>query len=99
MVNFVAEPKNRRINLRASAYEELVLRSAAAAENISLSSFILRTAMEKARDILPQSTVITLSDDDYAQFLRALEAPVKQEKLTRLFAREDVFERPIEMSA
>lgn len=87
-------PKSQRINLRASAREESLLRRAAEAEDVTLTEFILRSAVGEAERVLADRQWFVASDMQFEQFLVALDQPVRTERLATLFARESVFEKP-----
>ena len=62
-----------RIDLRTSPeIKELIVRAASAA-GVSVSAFLLGTAQERARQILSESEVITLSARDWKAFFKALD--------------------------
>ncbi len=87
-------PRSQRINLRASAREESLLRRAAEAEDATLTEFILRSAVGEAERVLADRQWFVASDMQFEQFLVALDQPVRTERLARLFARDSVFEKP-----
>lgn len=84
--------KTQRINLRASERQEAVLRRAAEATDSSLTEFVLGSAVAEAQRVLADRRWFTASDEQYAEFLRLLDAPSPTtEKFDRLFARRSRF--------
>ena len=65
--------KDRRINIRTNQSEEELLKLAAERENLTLSEFMLTTALAQAEEILsvPQPTI--LSNDDFSNLLAILD--------------------------
>ncbi len=62
-----------RIDLRTSPeIKELIVRAASTA-GMSVSAFLLGTAQERARKILAESEMITLSSRDWSAFVKALD--------------------------
>jgi len=73
-----------RIELRIAAADKSVLARAAALEHIPLTSFILRAAMPKAREIIADAEMVSLSERDTLKVLELLENPPKPtERLQR----------------
>ena len=69
--------RDDRIELRASHEEKRVLAAAAAYERMDLTSFVLRTALPAAEEIVARHERITLSARDSALVLNLLEHPPK----------------------
>jgi len=64
---------HERIDLRTSPeIKELIVRAASTA-GMSVSAFLLGTAQERARQILAESEMITLSSRDWNAFVKALD--------------------------
>lgn len=66
-----------RIELRATAEEKRLLASAAAYERLDVTSFIMRTVLPVAREIVEQGERMVLSRRDTARALKLLENPPK----------------------
>lgn len=64
-----------RIELRATSEEKRLLTKAAAQERLDLTSFILRTALPAARDVVDRAERIVLSERDSERVLALLENP------------------------
>lgn len=86
--------KNRRINLRASARQEDILRQAAQASETSLTEFVLGSAVSHAERVLADRRWFVATDAEYQAFLDLLDKPASTDKLAALFARESIFDKP-----
>ncbi|WP_136709624.1 DUF1778 domain-containing protein [Agromyces sp. H66] len=71
----IEEPgRSARLNMRISPEALELIRSAAARQQQDVTSFVLGTAMERARAILLEDQVLRLSPHAVLQLERALEA-------------------------
>ncbi|GAA1313218.1 DUF1778 domain-containing protein [Brachybacterium tyrofermentans] len=86
--------KSERINLRATEKQEHVLRRAAEAEDVTVSTFILGSAVEQAEKVLADRRWFEVTPEQFEEFVQLLDQPVKTEKLAALFARPSVFDAP-----
>ncbi len=69
----VAAPAHERIDLRTSPeIKELIVRAATTA-GMSVSAFLLGAAQERARQILAETEMISLSSRDWNAFAKALD--------------------------
>jgi uncharacterized protein (DUF1778 family) len=66
-----------RIELRATKEEKRLLATAAAYERLDVTSFIMRSALPAARDVVDRSERIVLSARDSKRVLELLENPPK----------------------
>jgi uncharacterized protein (DUF1778 family) len=64
-----------RIELRATRDEKRILAAAAAQERLDVTSFIMRTVLPAAREVLDKADRITLSARDTNRILDLLENP------------------------
>lgn len=69
--------RDDRIELRASREEKRLLAAAAAHERLELTSFILRTVLPAAREVVDRAERVVLSERDSARVLALLENPPK----------------------
>jgi len=69
--------RDDRIELRASRQQKRLLAAAAAYEQLDLTSFVLRTALPVAEEIVAQHERIVLTPRDSARILDLLEHPPK----------------------
>ncbi|MGF1640938.1 MAG: DUF1778 domain-containing protein [Rhodospirillales bacterium] len=64
-----------RIELRASKEEKRLLATAAAYERLDVTSFIMRTVLPAARNVVDRAERIVLSERDSVRVLELLETP------------------------
>ncbi len=80
--------KDTRLHIRCDQEVRQLLDKAAAYAHMSVSEFVLRNAVEKAQALVEQREAVTLTQQDFAAFLDALEAPAQPAPaLQRAFAR------------
>ncbi len=89
---FVAAPRDRRINLRTSQRQEAVLKQAARAADTSLTDFVLKTAMAEAERVLADRRWFVATPEQYEEFLDLLDKPVETPRLAALLAAPSPFE-------
>ncbi len=75
--------RSRRVELRLTDEERSIDEAAASAVGESLSDFFRRAAASRAADVLADQRRITLTEEEAARFLDALET-VDDEAVTRL---------------
>jgi uncharacterized protein (DUF1778 family) len=66
-------PKSDRIEARLSSEERARILRAAGFQGLSMSSFIVAAAVEKADEIISEHTVTRVSPDYFDQLLEALD--------------------------
>ncbi|MBI5781865.1 MAG: DUF1778 domain-containing protein [Rhodocyclales bacterium] len=80
--------KDTRLHIRCDQEVRRLLDKAAAYTHMSVSEFVLRNALERAQSVVQAYEVITLSQEDFAAFLDALDTPAQANPaLQRAFAR------------
>lgn len=80
--------KDTRLHIRCDQESRRLLDKAAAYAHMSVSEFVLRNAVEEAQSVVQAHEAITLSQDDFAAFLDALNTPsTANPALQRAFAR------------
>ena len=80
--------KDTRLHIRCDQDMRRLLDKAAAYAHMSVSEFVLRHAVEQAQSVVQAHEAITLSQDDFAAFLDALDTPHQANPaLQRAFAR------------
>ena len=77
MSSTLRSPKSRRINLRASADQEQLLRTVARQKGQTMTEFIVGSACEVAERELADQTEFSLSPEKWRAFVEALEKPAK----------------------
>lgn len=93
-------PKNRRIEVRATARQESVLRRAAAAEDRTLTDFVLASAVDEAERVLTDRRWFAAGGAEFDEFVRLLDEPLETtEKLARLWSRPSPFGKPFTPTA
>lgn len=83
--------RDDRIELRASRQQKRLLAAAAAYERLDLTSFVLRTALPVAEQIVAQHERIVLTPRDSARILDLLEHPPKPTPALRAAAKRRKF--------
>ena len=66
-----------RIELRATKEEKRLLATAAAYERLDVTSFIMRSVLPAAREVVDRAERIVLSERDTTRVLALLESPPK----------------------
>ncbi|MCF8039254.1 MAG: DUF1778 domain-containing protein [Desulfohalobiaceae bacterium] len=66
---------NSRMSLRIPAEEKALLMRAVAIQRTSLTDFVIRTAVEQAREVINQAERVELSERDSLRVLDLLENP------------------------
>jgi uncharacterized protein (DUF1778 family) len=85
-------PRDQRINLRATTRQEAVLRRAAEATDRTLTAFVLDSAVDQAERVLADRQWFAVTDEQFAEFLRLLDAPLTlTPKFDKLFSRPSIF--------
>jgi uncharacterized protein (DUF1778 family) len=79
--------RNDRIELRASREQKRILAAAAAYERLDLTSFVMRTALPAAEEIVARHERISLTARDSARVLELLEHPPKPTAALRAAAK------------
>jgi uncharacterized protein (DUF1778 family) len=69
--------RDDRLELRATKEEKRLLAAAAAYERLDITSFIMRTALPMAREVVERNERIVLSERDTLRVLELLENPPK----------------------
>lgn len=66
-------PRDERIDLRVSSEQKSMLVRAALLAGMSVSSFMVAAAAQRARELLTEHEALTLSSRDWEAFLTALD--------------------------
>jgi uncharacterized protein (DUF1778 family) len=72
-----AATREERIELRTTKAEKRLLATAAAYERLDVTSFIMRSALPAAREVMDRAERVVLSERDSERVLRLLEKPPK----------------------
>lgn len=85
--------RSEKLDLRLTVENKQILSAAAAAEHRSLSDFVLRSALERANETLPDRQFFGLDSAQWTAFMEALDAPPRDlPRIERLFDEPSVFE-------
>jgi uncharacterized protein (DUF1778 family) len=79
--------RDDRIELRATKEEKRLLAAAAAHERLDVTTFIMRSVLPVARDVIDRAERIVLSERDTKRVLDLLENPPKPAKALLAAAR------------
>lgn len=84
--------RHSRINLRASARQEQLLKQAAAATDRTMTDFVLETAVVEAERVLADRRWFLIDDARWDEFQRLLDQPARDlPKLRALLAKPSPF--------
>lgn len=84
--------RDQRMNIRASAQQQLLIRRAAEATDSTVTDFILDSALESAERVLADRKWFVASEEQWVEFQTLLDAPLEpMPKLRRLLRRESPF--------
>ena len=88
------QPRDRRFQLRATAREETLIKVAAERQGVNMTDFIITAAREKAEASLADQTRFVLNENQWKQFMEALDRPPQEKpRLKQLFSESHVAER------
>ena len=89
-----AQPRSKRINIRASVQEEELMKRGAVRRGKTLTEFIVESACTEAAELLTDQTVFLLPPEQWKAFVKALDRPPRvRPKLRELFAESTVLDR------
>jgi len=88
-----AQQRTKRINLRATAYEDELIREVAHQFGMNITDFVLQSARTQAEQALANKRQFSVPPDVWKKFSEALDRPaaVKQ-RLRKLFSEPSVLE-------
>jgi uncharacterized protein (DUF1778 family) len=93
-VSTPVQPRDRRFQLRATAAEEALIKVAAERDGLNVTDFIVRSACQKAEQLLADQTRFVLDEKQWKAFLSALDRPAQAKpRLRRLFTEPHVAKR------
>jgi uncharacterized protein (DUF1778 family) len=86
--------RSEKLDLRLTPTAKRTLQAAAEAEHKSVTEFVLESAMERAQDRLADRRSFKLNAEQWAAFMKALDAPPRTHpRLKRLLTEPSVFDR------
>lgn len=84
--------RSEKIDIRVSAEDKATIASAAELRRLTVSEFVLGSALDRAHDALADRTQFVLAEDRWDAFMAALDAPVREmPRLERLLDESSVF--------
>jgi uncharacterized protein (DUF1778 family) len=82
--------KDARIEFKTSKDIKVLLREAANSLGMDLSNFLVSTAVQRAKEVIKEDNILTLSQKEWQAFEKALNTPQKPtKKLKELINLED----------
>lgn len=88
------QSKDRRINLRATSFQESLIRAAADKRGLSMTDFVLESACTRAEETIADQVHFVLSDKQWKAFNDALERPARvRPRLRKLLTEPSILER------
>jgi uncharacterized protein (DUF1778 family) len=82
----LSSPRSRRIDVRVSDEQNALIREAAALSGQTVTAFLLDAAQERARELIDERRHLVMSEQAFARFSAALDAPGEDvPELTELF--------------
>ena len=93
-ISLPEQPRDRRFQLRATAYDEELIRIAAERRGVNVTDFIIGAAREKAEKTLADQTKFVLNDEQWRRFMQALDRPARSKpRLRKLFSESHAAKR------
>ncbi len=90
------EPKSERINIRTTPSAKRALQDAAIVSNKTVSEFLLDSTLTKAAEVLADQRLFLLNDEQWKEFMEALDAPPQVvPQIQRLFREPSPFDAPM----
>ena len=87
--------RDERVRLQVSARDNALIREAASALEVSLSEFLLDTALLRAEQVLADRRQFSLDEQQWESFMELLDrAPVSKPRLATFMQSETVFTTP-----
>lgn len=77
------DTKDARIEFKTSKDIKILLQDAANSLGMDLSSFLISTATQRAKDVIREDNLLTLSKEEWKSFKDALHSPKKPTKALR----------------
>ena len=86
--------KDARLEAKLNASQKEILQKVAALQGLDLASFVISTALEKARSVVQESSALYLNEKEYEKFMALLQQESKAtDGLKDLMKLEDIHER------
>jgi uncharacterized protein (DUF1778 family) len=90
----MATAKNRRLNLRATKEQRIVIERGARVRGQKITDFVVSSACEKAEQILAEQRTFVVSRQKWEAFAAALDKPrIRHARLAKLMSEPSILER------
>jgi uncharacterized protein (DUF1778 family) len=90
------EPKSERIDIRTTPSAKRALQDAAIVSSKTVSEFLLDSALTKAAEVLADQRLFLLNDEQWENFMVALDAPLQpMPRLEKLLREPSVLEKAV----
>lgn len=87
--------RTEKLDLRVSSSAKRTLEAAASASNLTVSAFVLESALARADEALADRRTFLLSKAKWTEFLAALDAPTRPlPRMQRLLTEPGFFDAP-----
>lgn len=94
MSTVMRRAKTKRLNLRATSFQEELIRVAAQKSHASVTDFILQSACQKAEQTLADQREFVVPESQWKAFLKLLDRPTPPKpRLKRLLSAPSILER------
>lgn len=88
--------KDERLNLRLSASADALIREAAQNLDVTVSEYVIQSAIQRAHQVLGDQRHFILNDEEWDSFLSALDRPAAaNEPLASLLRRPNLLDADI----
>lgn len=89
----VATPRSEKLDLRLTPEDKQKLIAAAELDHRSVSEFVLKSALDRADETLPDRRYFGLNAEQWTAFMDALDAPPRDlPRVRELFRQSSIFE-------
>jgi uncharacterized protein (DUF1778 family) len=89
----VTKTRSEKLDLRLTPEDKQKLVAAAELEHRSVSDFVLRSALDRADETLPDRRYFGLNAEQWTAFMEALDAPPRElPRVRKLFSEPSIFE-------
>jgi uncharacterized protein (DUF1778 family) len=86
-------PRSEKLDLRLAPEAKRKIAAAARAKHCSVTDFVLRSAIDRADEVLADQRVFFLNDEQWRAFQAALDAPPREAaRMRRLLNEPSIFE-------
>ena len=88
--------RTQKLDLRLSPADKQIIDTAANAVNSSVSEFVLKCVLARAKEVLSERNYFGLDAKQWKAFQAALDAPVRNlPRIKRLLSEDSIFDLPL----